>query len=175
MTTKIQCAKSIRNLASMFKDMVVAADSLEAIGSLELACSEAESKLKGLRDEIALANGEKTHLNETVLATRAMIAEEQRLASEERTNMLSEADESCQRIVAQATKRAEEIVEKAVADGEALVSAANVGKAKVEQEVSDLKFVKGELERETDLVRNSLYEVQAELDRVKQNLKGLLG
>lgn len=175
MTSKIQCAKSIRNLASMFKDMVVAAESLEAIGSLELACSEAEAKLKGLRDEIALTNSEKMHLDETVLATRAMIAEEQRLASEERTNMLSEADESCQRIVAQATKRAEEIVEKAVADGEALVSAANVGKGKVEQEVEDLKTIKDALELETERVRASLTEVQAELDRVKQNLKGLLG
>ena len=168
-------ARSIRNLATLYRDMEAAAATLESIGSVEQAKRELEASVAQAR----------TDLDGLIKARDEAKAEYE--ASEKQAQVIvAKAIASAEEIVEGSKKGAEvqaaEIIKAGQDEAAGLVAQASLVKAQLSSEigglqksVTDLKAEIADLQRAKTDAETQRAKVQAQLDTLKGNINALLG
>lgn len=170
MGNKMQAAESIRRLAVMFQGMVEAADTLEAIGSLEQATGEAQAaraKAEAARDAVL---GEVRNAEQSIKNARA---DAQTLAENARglaAQIERDATEEGRRIIADARDQVSQ--ERLAAKGQLDQQLAAV-RREIEQAGKRLVDLQGETAKaraDADAANELRDEAQAGLDKVQEQI-----
>lgn len=172
---KLNAAKSIRNLANLYKDMAVAADVLEQLGSLDQATAEAKAA-------VATAQAELTSLRtQAVEAGRALDE-----FKEKARHVTQAADQKARATESQALEKAAAITERAEVEAATLVEeaknragaleeATNEQIALLRNNVAVLKEQYATLNIDAQAKRRELAAINEQLNAARDGLRKLLG
>lgn len=174
MTDKMTCARSIRNLAALYRDMEAAAETLESLGSIEQAQKEADAALQKTRGEV----------ERTAASLKALkVQEADQLASlKVALEALREKGEAkIASLLKDAEVDAAEILKRAQDKGAELVAQAVHEKARLSSELAGLQSavdsVKVEIEvlgKAKEEAETQAQDAQAKLAALKTKLKAML-
>jgi chromosome segregation ATPase len=175
MADKMQYARSIKNLAAMYKDMVAAADALEQLGSVEQAIEDGKRIIAGLIDETKKMKVEKeaakVDLDAFMVDAAQTKADTEVVARDVRAEIISGAQVD-----------AAEIVKKAQDDAAKLMADASTEKARLSSEIGGLQKATADLRTEIVSLNNQrddalaqAADAQKKLDGLKDKFKSLLG
>lgn len=175
MTTKLNAAKSIRNLASLYRDMEAAAEALETIGSIDQATAEAKNlteiaraELNGVRNEVAAAREELAQAkkeatrrkDEALLEARNLRDEAQRAVE----GKLVAAETQANLVLAEAKDRAAGIIQEA-----------EDKRTELNNLTAATRQIYNELNGKVQAARQELADTEARLEKVRAELRKLLG
>jgi chromosome segregation ATPase len=173
MTTKMNCARSIRNLATLYREMDEAATVLETLGSFEQAQKEAQVRLDTLR-------GQAVEAENALKALKATLAKNEEAASVALSKRIAEAQANVQKMVSDAEGQATEIIKKGQDESSKLVAEAVSEKNSLSGEVASLQgaieAAKAELaalNADKESALSSLQRLRSQLNDMKAKLAGL--
>jgi hypothetical protein len=172
---KLDCAKSIRNLASLYRDMEVAAATLEALGSIEQAQTEAESRLTKVKGEIDFLSAEREKSADELAAAKAAHAEALREQSELLLSKRLDADAAMAKRTAESEAEITEAKRAADEAREKIALEIERDKAEAQAYVEDQVRKGAEQEAIFNARAKELSQLEAQLEKVREKLRGLLG
>jgi predicted nucleic acid-binding Zn-ribbon protein len=154
--SKLNAAKSIRNLASLYRDMEAAAEALEQIGSLDQAAEEAKKAVTLAQAELANLNGKKDD-------ARRKVTE----AEEKAEAIKTQAEQQ----VAETLRAAQERADATVANGRAIAEAAIAeAKGKAASAIAAAEDRIAVLRDTGDLVREEVAKLRLERNKAQDEL-----
>jgi vacuolar-type H+-ATPase subunit D/Vma8 len=168
---KLEAAAAIRKLAKQYEPMVVAAELLEKSGSFDQAVKEAKASLEDIQKKRAAADGALKALEakreQGVRDAQDVVDRAKQLADE----VGRDAQETAATEISEAQEKAKLIVEKARADGNALVATAqreaNTANATAVIARQDAKAVQASIVT----ARDDLARIISETNRAKEKLR----
>lgn len=150
MSDKIIASASIRRLADLYKDMVVASDALEQIGQVEQTLQEVNQQIESARVELdsvkELTKQEKLNVQK---------------ARSDAAKKLSDADAQAKLIICNAENEASGILDDATEKANKILAGAN----------ENAVGVKRDLQVEIELLDGEVKAANAELERVQATVK----
>lgn len=175
MTDKLNAAKAIRNLASLYRHMEDAAVALEQIGSLEQAAAEAKratdnerALLQTVQGDVEQAQAQLQSIRELATSTKETLeaeAEVKRVAAVDNAN----------RIIGEAKDKAREIKLDAERRALSVVAEAEERKQTVEANLATLHGNLEEMVARVNQVREELRTLEAARAEAREQLTKLLG
>lgn len=159
MNAKQQAAADLRRLSQMLKGIIAIGDDLEALGSIEQAVAEAQSRIIKLQgDEAAL----KQRLAEmdVVLAT----------AQQALTATVQTADDRAADITANAVGGAKSILEQAARQAANIVQIAKQSSVDMDADLKDKRGLLRSLNTDINVAQSRLDEVNAKLSELRKRL-----
>jgi len=173
--SKLNAAKSIRNLASLYRDMEAAAEALEEIGSLEQATEESKKAVAAAQAELATLNGKKDDAKRNVAEAEEKAAAIKTQADQDAAETLRAAQERADATIANGRAIAQAAITEARGKAAAAVAAAEQ-RVTVLQDAGDL--VRGELEglrQARNKAQDELTAIENKLAAARDELRKLLG
>lgn len=173
--SKLNAAKSIRNLASLYRDMEAAAEALEEIGTLEQAAEEAKKAVSLAQAELANLNGKKDDAKRKIAEAEDKAQALKALADQDAAETVRVAGEKSTATITNAEALAEAILAEAKSKATAAVAAAEQ-RITVLRDTGDL--VRGELEglrRDRTKAQDELTAIENKLAAARDELRKLLG
>lgn len=175
MTDKIQAAKSIRNLANLYRDMASAADALEQIGSLEQAATEAQRATEATRTELESLRAQQaqaaTELAEAKAETKKLHEQAQTAVEE----TAQQATAAASATLAQAEQQADALLARAEQEAADLVAAATEQVRAMQDNLAQLRDAYAKQNADNLAARKELTELEGKLATVRGQLRELLG
>lgn len=174
MSGKIQCAKSIRNLASMFKDMVTAAEVLEQLGSVEQSCEEASTKLQAIRADVDAALAEKVVVRDEITLLRETMSKEYADAQALVSEMVAETARKTEIELVRAKQVATDKIVAAESRAEEIIGSANEARNKLITEINELVLAQKTAKVDAEAAGAELESLRSQIAQVKDQLKALI-
>lgn len=172
--SNLQYAKSIRNLAVMFKDMTAAADALEKLGSVEMAVKESEAKLESTRLALQASTAE-------LVASDTLVKQAAEHAKALEVNagctaeaLVQRAESDAAGILDAAKYNAGVLLDETAAKIDAMLLEGNEAKLAIECELAALDSKKAAAAQELVTTQSELDNLQARYAEVKAKLQSLL-
>ena len=153
--SKMDQARSIRNLANLYRDMVGAADALEQLGSLEQAQKEAQAQVDAGRAELGTLRSELEHSRDDLKAAKAQV---KKLTEDGK----AAAAVAAGAITREAEVRAAEIVKAAQDKAAQITAEATIEKSRLSSEVAGLQSAAESLKTELQVLREAVDKIEAE-------------
>lgn len=173
--SKLNAAKSIRNLATLYKDMTDAAEALEQIGSLEQAADEAAKATASAKGELATTQAELSKAKDKLAAAKATAQEIGEQAAAEALVIQDKAQTDAVAIITQAKQDATGIIGGAKYRAEAIVASGNSQYEVLTGNIAVLKEQYGVLNSDVQAKRRELASLEDKLNTARDGLRKLLG
>lgn len=175
MSKNLQYAQTIGNLASMYKDMVAAAEALAQLGSVEQAVGEATKALEKTRAELVQVAGELAVTKGEVEQNRKRGSDELEAARKEAGNHVADAKMSATGVLDKARATAQNLIDGAKADAEVIVAGAKAEKSELETTIYKLRDALAEVSAQVEVAKAEHYELQATIETTRAKLRDVLG
>lgn len=170
----LDSAKAIRNLANLYRDMDAAARTLEEIGSLDQAATEARQAVTAAQTELANLRNQQDALSVKMHELRTSTEEQIADSLAELEKMADEAQQKALQTLANADNQALEIREAARAEADRLIASAKGRVTVLEQNIAGLKEQNAILQRQAVAARDDLKSIETKVAQARDELRKLL-
>jgi cell division septum initiation protein DivIVA len=159
MNNKQQAAHDLRRLSQMLKGVIAIGDDLEALGSIEQAVAEAQSRIIKLQGEESELKQRLVEMD-TALQGATLSVESQK----------RQADERAAETAAKATREARAIIQEAAGQAANIVSLAKQTGEDIDIALRDKRALLHQLNLDIGAAQSRLDEVNAKLSELRKRL-----